>query len=241
MPATNSFRQKLLILLFLIPGFTLRAQDYLYLSSGVDYGRTLSQSTYTTGLYPELLQKQNGLILSLHTGLTAIFKRVVIGAELRHRFQNWVFDSYAVINNLSATLGYEVLKKKRISLIPFIGCGLFVYRDFDILSSGEVFYAYNDSILYTTSTSYQTVAASKINLTGGIRFIWKTTENSSLHFSFRYTRGLEPFLFMDLEAEHVQLGPGSSKAQYDGSALLFSVSYGVNLIGLRQRLKKTLQ
>ena len=241
MPVISKLRQIFLILLLLISGLTLRAQNYIYLSSGVDYGRTLSQSTYTTGLYPELLQKQNGLILSLHTGLTAILQRVVINAELRYRFQNWVFDSYAVINNLSATLGYDLLRKERINLIPFAGCGIFVYRDFDILSSGGKFYAYNDSLLYTTRTNYQTLRASRLNLSGGLRFIWKTTANSSLHLTLRYTRGLAPFLFMDLEADHVYLGPGSSKAQYDGSALLFSLSYGLNLTGLRKRLKSALQ
>ena len=239
----KSNKRRLLPLLFLLlpGGFSLVAQTNLFVYSGAGIGQSIGKTTETTGLYPELLKDQNGIALSVSTGITAVKNRFLINSELQYGFQNWIFDSYAIVNNLSLSLGYQVLKKKRISLTPFLGAGYFLYREFDIISSGGVYYAYNDSILYSTKTTYRTEAASRLNLNAGLLFLWHASQHGSLQFTFRYTRGLKPFLFMDLEAEHVHLGPGSSKAQYDGSALLFSVSYGLKLTGLRKRLKESLR
>ncbi len=211
------------------------------LYAGGSYGRTIPKTTATSGMYPEALRKQAGKILGTNFGVDVSTSKFRIGVELENRFQNWIFDSYASIKNINVYMGVALMKKPIYSLYLLIGTGYFYKRYYHAISSGMIYRSYNDSILYTTQSIYKTENNARINVMTGLLFDWNVSDVSSLHFSFRYTRGLEPFLFMDLEAEHVQLGPGSSKAQYDGSALLFSVSYGLNLLGLRQRLKKTLQ
>ncbi len=234
----NSDKRRLLPLLFLLSlsSLSLRAQNNLFVYMGAGIGQSIGKTTETTGLYPELLKDQNGVALSVNTGITAVKNRFLINSEFQYGFQNWIFDSYAIVNNLSLSLGYQALKSRRLSLTPYLGAGYFLDREFDIISGGEIYRTYNDSILYSTKTRYHTEAASRFNLNAGLIFLWHASKLSNLQFTFRYTRGLEPFLFMDLEAEHVHLGEGSSKAQYDGSAILFSLNYGISLSGLGQKL-----
>ena len=211
------------------------------LTIGGSYGRTTPKTTATSGLYTQELRKQAGKILGTNVGLNVSIHKVKIGIELENRFQNWIFDSYASIKNIHLYMGLAVMKRSRSSLYLLLGTGYFYKRYYHAISSGMIYRSYNDSILFSTQSIYKTENNSRFNIMTGLQFAWNASKVSSLHLSLRYTRGLEPFLFMDLEAEHVQLGPGSSKAQYDGSALLFSVSYGLNLTGLRKRLKNAMQ
>jgi len=211
------------------------------LNIGGSYGRTIPKTTFTSGLYPEALKQQAGKILGTNVGLNILIKKIKLGLTLENRFQNWIFDSYASIKNISFSTGMNVMDRPKSSIYLIASIGYSYKRYFHAISGGQVHRSYNDSILYTTQSIYKIEDNSKINIATGIEYVWKIKPNSSLHFSIRYTRGLEPFLFMDLKSDHVQLGAGRSKAQYDGSALLFSVSYGINLLGIRHRLRDAIR
>jgi len=94
------------------------------------------------------------------------------------------------------------------------------------------------------SNSYKSIP---INFDAGVRLIWRVARGSTFHFTLKYNFGWSPYLFYQANSNLVYTGSGKSiqrgiiRAQYDGSALLFSVSYGLNLTGLRKRLKEQLQ
>ncbi|GEM_PF-3024211 len=227
------------IVMLLFSSVSLGQQGF-YLKSGFAIGQTLSATTSARGLYTDLLKDQNGIILSYELAAEVIIGPWLLSSQFDRRFQNWVLQDYAEISNISFSLAYLTLNRKNVFLAPYIGAGYFISRNFNSLKGRTTFFD-NDTFLYAIVSKYTLGSESGLNFHAGLLIALRINNISNFYINMRYIKGYKPFVFMDLEAEHVQLGPGSSKAQYDGSALLFTVSYGVNLLGLRQRLKEKMR
>ncbi len=247
----NSLGRKAGILVFLFTSFSLnlKSQNAFYIKFGGIFGTSISTTTELNSPLPNIVEDKYGPVLGLSLGLSYLFEQFEIEVETQMRNQNWFYDLNTPLASVNLNFGLNTLPGRKLQPILFSGVGYYYYLPAaDVLQSTLTIYedASVTSIILKQdfSNSYKTIP---INFDAGVRLIWQVGPSGTFLFTLKYNFGWSPYLFYTANSNLVYSGSGKSiqrgiiRAQYDGSALLFSVSYGLKLTGLRKRLKESLR
>ena len=238
------------LLFFLVLfSFNLRSQNAFYFKFGGIFGTSISTTTELNTPFPGIVEEKYGPVLGLSFGLSYLMDQFEIELETQMRGQNWFYNLNTPLAGVNLNFGVNILPEKKVQPILFSGVGCYYYLpEADVPERTLTIYedGYPEFIILNEDfrNSYKNIP---LNFDAGVRLIWIVTRGSSFHFTLKYNFGWNPYLFYEAKTSLVRAGSGQViesgkiRARYDGSALLFSVSYGVNLIGLRQRLKEKMR